>query len=150
MSIDPQAILGSVTVESLERFAFMLGDPADYENLPELPLSAWLVTMRYTGPRSASIGLATTAMLAHHMASNLFGREPEVISQEEAADALKEFLNVTCGDLLHALEGNEPIFDLSAPAVTSVDRATLQKLLAGQVQVALNVEGQPLFVFLGA
>jgi CheY-specific phosphatase CheX len=150
MSTNQQTVLSEVTVEILERFAFMLGDPADPGAASTLPASAWLATMRYTGPRCGAIGLAASPALAHQMAANLFGREPGEISKEEAADALKEFLNVTCGDFLHALEGNEPIFDLSAPAVTPIDREALRAQLTGQVQVALNVEGQPLFVFLGA
>jgi len=149
MNPDPITILGEVTVEILERFAFLLGDPAEAGARPALPAAAWLATMQFTGPRRGTVGLATTAALARQMAANLFGREPGEITDEEAADALKEFLNVTCGDYLHDLEGNEPIYDLSSPAVAPVDREALRARLAGREQLALNVEGQPLFVFLG-
>ena len=149
MNTDAITVLGEVTVEILERFAFLLGDPAEPSAQPALPALAWLATMQYTGPRRGTIGLAATPALARAMAANLFGREPNEITDEEAADALKEFLNVTCGDYLHDLEGNEPIYDLSAPAVTPLEREALRARLAGREQLALNVEGQPLFVFLG-
>lgn len=149
MSTDNITTLGEVTVEILERFAFMLGDPAEANAAPALPTTAWIATMTFTGPRNGTLGLATTAALARQMAANLFGREPNEVSDDEAADALKEFLNVACGDYLHELEGNEPIYDLSAPVVTPADRAALAARLSGRPQFALNVEGQPLFVFLG-
>jgi CheY-specific phosphatase CheX len=149
MSTDNITTLGEVTVEILERFAFMLGDPTEEKTAPALPAAAWMATMQFIGPRRGTLGLATTAAFAHSMAANLFGREPGEVNDEEAADALKEFLNVTCGDYLHELEGNEPIYDLSAPVVVPADRAALQARLAGRPQFALNVEGQPLFVFLG-
>ncbi len=149
MPTDPLSVLGEVTIEILERFAFLLGDPAETGAPPAPPPTAWLATMQFTGPRRGTLGLATTPALARQMAANLFGREPEEISDEEAADALKEFLNVTCGDYLHDLEGNEPIYDLSAPAVAPADREALRARLAGREQLAFNVEGQPLFVFLG-
>ena len=149
MTTDNITVLGEVAVEILERFAFMLGDPADADTTPALPVAAWIATMTYTGPCCGAIGLATTPALAHQMAANLFGREPGENTDEEAADALKEFLNVTCGDYLHALAGNEPIYDLSAPVVVTADRDALRARLAGRLQFALNVEGQPLFVFLG-
>ena len=149
MNIDNITVLGEVTVEILERYAFMLGDPPEAGTVLALPEIAWIATMTYTGPRCGGIGLATTPALAHQMAANLFGRELGENTDEEADDALKEFLNVTCGDYLHALAGNEPIYDLSAPAVVTADRDALRARLAGREQFALNVEGQPLFVFLG-
>jgi CheY-specific phosphatase CheX len=149
MSTDNISILGEVTVEILERFAFMLGDPAEANAAPALPSAAWVATMKFAGPRSGTLGLATAAALARQMAANLFGREPGEVNDDEAADALKEFLNVACGDYLHELEGNEPIYDLSSPAVAAADRAALAARLAGREQFALNVEGQPLFMFLG-
>ncbi len=149
MSNDNITLLGEVTIEILERFAFLLGDPAAAGAAPAPPAAAWLTTMTFTGPRRGTLGLATTAALARTMAANLFGREPGEVTDEEAADALKEFLNVACGDYLHELEGNEPLYDLSAPVVVPADRAALMARLAGREQYALNVEGQPLFVFLG-
>ena len=149
MNTDNITILGEVTVEILERFAFMLGDPTETGSTPALPAIAWVATMKFTGPRCGTLGLATTAAFARQMAANLFGREPGEVSDDEAADALKEFLNVACGDYLHELEGNEPIYDLSSPTVAPADRAALAARLAGREQFALNVEGQPLFMFLG-
>jgi len=69
---------------------------------------------------------------------------------EQAADALKELLNVTTGDYLHELEGNEPIFDLAAPALTALDRVEFKRQWAGRPQVTLNVEGQPLWLGFGS
>jgi hypothetical protein len=149
MSTDSITVLAKVTVEILERFAFLLGDPAEAEAPPALPAAAWLATLQFAGPRRGTLGLATTPALARQMAANLFGREPGEISDEEAVDALKELLNVTCGDYLHELEGNEPLYDLAAPAVLPADRDALRARLAGREQFALNVEGQPLFVFVG-
>ena len=149
MSTDQITVLGEVTVEILERFAFMLGDPVEAGAVPALPSTAWIATMKFTGPRSGALGLATTPTFARQMAANLFGRELNEVTDEEATDALKEFLNVTCGDYLHGLEGNEPIYDLSSPTVMPADREVLRARLAGKPQFVLNVEGQPLFLFLG-
>ncbi|MEI6564314.1 MAG: chemotaxis protein CheX [bacterium] len=150
MSTDDTNILGRVTIETLEQFAFLLGDPPDVNPPSAMPSTAWVVRLIFSGPRTGKLGMATTPCLARQMAANLFGIERDDVSDEQAVDALKELLNVTCGDYLHEIEGNTPIYDLSAPTISSVDDLTLQTQLAGWPQVALNVEGQPLFVFLGA
>jgi len=71
--------------------------------------------MRFSGPRTGALGVATTPTLARQMAANLFSLEPAAVTAAQAEDALKELLNVACGDYLHELEGNEPIYDSPYP-----------------------------------
>ena len=151
MTTDNLDILSNTAIETLERFAFLMGNPPDNaEASPALPPRLWLVTLTFTGARTGVIALATTPDLARQAAANLYSLEPSEITEEQAADALKELLNVTTGDYLPELEGNEPIFDLAAPALTALDRVEFKRQWAGRPQVTLNVEGQPLWLGFGS
>ena len=152
MSTDNIDILSTTAIETLERFAFLLGDPPsrDQASLPPLPPRLWLVTLTFTGMRTGTVVLATAPDLARQVAANLYSLEPSAITDEQATDALKELLNVTTGDYLHAVEGNEPIFDLTPPTLTALDRVAFEQHWGGQPHVALNVEGQPLWLGFGS
>ena len=152
MSTDNIDILCNTAIETLERFAFLLGDPPnrDEAGLPPLPPRLWLVTLTFTGARTGTVVLATAPDLARQIAANLYSLDLTAITDDQAIDALKELLNVTTGDYLHALEGNEPIFDLTPPALAALDRAEFERHWADRPHIALNVEGQPLWLGFGS
>lgn len=151
MSIDSLDILSNTAIETLERFAFLLGDPLDAREAGLLPLPPciWLCALTFSGARAGQIALAAAPDLARQIAVNLYSLEPDEITEIQAMDALKELLNIMTGNYLHALEGDAPIFDLSAPVLTTPDRADFARQWAGRPQAALNVEGRPLILGFG-
>jgi hypothetical protein len=61
------------------------------------------------------------------LATNVLGMEAEELSPEHARDALKELVNVTCGELLVALSGKKTVFNLSVPVIEKIDAACVKK-----------------------
>jgi hypothetical protein len=61
MSTDNLTLLRDTAIEILERFAFLLGDPAESPDDDALPLpeKLWVITLVFRGPRSGALRLAT-------------------------------------------------------------------------------------------
>lgn len=143
------ATLAQVTLEVLERYAFMMADPCrDGEGSAHFPTPLWISLISYAGPYHGTLGLVAPPALARQVAANLYGIEAGEVSEEQAQDALKELLNISCGDYLHEMEGDEPIFDLTAPLIESVAHEPAMARTRGKPNATLNVEGVPLMVFI--
>lgn len=150
MSADNINTLVEVTIEVLERYAFMLGDPPKPGDDPAgLANPSWIVKIAFAGPRAGGIGMIVSPALARQVAANLYGGEPAQIGDVQAQDAVKELLNIVCGNYLHKVEDNEPIFDLAAPVQRTVVREEATQYVDDKPQATLAVEGYPLLLFIG-
>jgi CheY-specific phosphatase CheX len=114
---DHSETLARVFTEVLEQLAFMFVETPDTTETPE---SENLVstTMAFRGPCSGTVTLAVTREMAPALAANVLGLDPDDdLTTQASYDALKELLNVTCGNVLTAIAGDEPVFDLTVPEV---------------------------------
>jgi hypothetical protein len=77
------------------------------------------------------------------LANNMLGLECDQDSPTYAQqiDALKEMLNVACGNLLPELAGTQAVFNLSAPQFQEESGPELPAATCAQAQLALD-EGQ--------
>ena len=149
MSADNITTLAEVAIEVLERHAFLLGEPQAAAGGPLLLAEpSWIVTLPFTGPRSAGIGMVVAPNLARQAAANLYAEALTAVSDEQAQDAAKELLNIVCGSYLHRVEGDEAVFDLNAPALRVATREAAAQCVSSKPQAALAVEGHPLLLFL--
>lgn len=149
MSEDNINKLAEAGIEVLERYAFLLGAPPEAKNKPALlPETSWLVTVAFAGARAGAVGMIVPPSLARQAAANLYGGEPAQMDDERAQDAAKELLNIVCGNYLHQVEGNGPVFDFAAPECRAVTQAEAVRYAAGKPQAALEVEGHPLLWFI--
>jgi len=149
MSADNINKLVEAGIEVLERYAFMLGGPPKTEGEPVLLAEpSWMVTVAFAGARSGAIGMIVPPALARQAAANLYGGEPAQMDDERAQDAVKELLNIVCGNYLHQVEGDGPVFDFAAPECRVVTRAEAVQCAGGKPQAALEVEGHPLLWFI--
>ena len=72
--------------------------------------------MTYSGGMTGSISLIVPDDVCPEIAANVLGKDPDdAIVAAQSADALKEVLNVLCGNILTAVAGESPVFDLSVP-----------------------------------
>lgn len=145
--------LNEVLADVLEKQAFMFAEPAEIENLAAPLTENYRASMSFEGPYSGRITLAAPLEMCREIAANVLGIEPdEEISEASAKDSLKEVLNVLCGNLLTALAGSGPEFDISIPDTGELDAAGWKDLYAGgntagymvdefPVLVVLNIEG---------
>jgi chemotaxis protein CheY-P-specific phosphatase CheC len=109
--------LAQVFTDVLEQLAFMFVDEPDSDG-PEEPADLAVATMSFNGPFSGQLSLVVPRAMAPTLAANVLGLDLEDGSITQAPyDALKELLNVTCGNLLTAIAGDEPVFDLTVPEI---------------------------------
>ncbi|MCX6899575.1 MAG: chemotaxis protein CheX [Verrucomicrobia bacterium] len=149
MSADNINTLVEVTIEVLEGYAFMLGDPPKTGGKPVvLADPSWIVTISFAGSRVGGIGMVVSPPIARQAAANLYAREPAEISNDQAQDAVKELLNIVCGHYIHKDGANEAVIDFGVPALQSVAREDAARYVNGKPQAALVVEGHPLLLFI--
>lgn len=108
--------LGAVVSDVLADLAFMVCDdePAD------LPVgSVWLQSeVQYTGPENGGLVCWCTRDFAIQLCANLLGIDPDQgNAQIGAEDAVREFMNVLCGQLVTSWFGHQAVFNLSIPTV---------------------------------
>ena len=142
------ATLTTVLSEVLANLAFMFTDDG------ECDVSAgerWLeTTIRYDGPVSGTLRLVSTRTFATQMAANLLGVDAdENTTEEEAVDAIKEFMNVVCGQYVTAAYGTAGLFNLTIPESAKL---TSRPVFGGSEEASdeaarLSVDGQWIEVF---
>jgi len=110
--------LGRVAEEVFESLAFVLpafeeeGDPAERygggyseESAPPEAADRTAASISFAGPFEGTLALSASNELLPAIAANMLGLDfGQVPSQEIQRDALKELLNVTCGNLLPPAE----------------------------------------------
>jgi CheY-specific phosphatase CheX len=141
--------LSQVAVETFEKLAFMFAFPEDGE--PGEPVedmvSAGVV---FSGPFSGEVTIHISKALLPELAANMLGLDDEAdVTLDQQYDALKEALNVVCGNLLPAIAGREPIFNMEMPRVLSRDEMPKSDPVSGvrlefdegECKLAIYVEG---------
>lgn len=135
--------LVTVLSEVLANLAFMFSDDGELDPPSD---ERWLETLiSYEGSASGSLRLTCTRTFATQLAANLLGIESgEETTQKESIDAVKEFMNVICGQYVTAAYGNEDVFNLSIPEV--LDLPTTPVLgdpdVESEDMTHLSVDGQ--------
>lgn len=146
MKHDHSETLTRVFTEVLEQLAFMFVEPADIGEAPAPPdpVSA---NMSFRGPCAGTVTMAVPREMAPVLAANVLGLDPEdEMGAQAARDALKELLNVTCGNLLTAIVGDEPIFDLTVPEVDDTTAEAWAELAERPGTVYCLVEDFPVLL----
>lgn len=140
----PAPDLAAVAAEVLGELAFMVAE--DDPGAARPAGAAWLEgTISYRGPVGGALSLWCPQALATRLAANLLGLEADAGSARvRAADALGEFLNVLCGQLVTAWHGRQAVFNLALPAVRECAGPPGPETLPARNWCRLRVEGEPL------
>ncbi len=142
---DARTVLAEVLCEVLESFAFAFGEPTEPADCRQPNQPALQATMDVSGEVRASVALAAPVALCGEFAANVLGVDAmDQAAESNAADALRELLNVTCGRFLTALYGEEPVFDLGPPQVQKLDAEGWGELAAEVDVLAFLVDESPL------
>jgi hypothetical protein len=142
----------SVAAETLESLALMFLVPEDEAATP-LPLCNRRVAVTFKGPFDGLLVLAASDGVLLDLAANMLGLESgckPTLEQQE--DALKELVNVACGNLLPAIAGKEPVFHINAPEmlVAWASSQTAESLLpAGEARLLTDAGILELSLFVG-
>ena len=146
--IDTQDTFQGVVTDILERYAFMFAESEAEEDNADPAGDYLYVTISFKGLGNGSVSLAAPEMLCRELAANLLGVDVDDAGEEAAQDALKELLNVVCGQLVETLFGNKGIVDLTVPALEKINREEWKVLRADPEMIRLFVEDQPLLASL--
>ena len=103
------------------------------------------VSVEFRGPENGVVQLWIAPGMGASIAANMLGVEEDSIdAAQKSSDALKELANIFTGNLLTALYGTEPIFELGIPQLLT-DSSPHD---ISQYAVWLNAEEKPMLVFL--
>ncbi len=113
------ATLATIFSEVLANLAFMFNDEDPAEPPPG---GVWFeTTVGYSGPAAGTLRLRCTRDFSTRLAANLLGADPnDADTQEKANDAVKEFMNILCGQFITAAYGTEEVFNLTIPVIVEL------------------------------
>ena len=148
MSDNINETIANAFCEVLEVFSFMFGEPAEKDELPEVEDACISSKMTFTGDMEGTVTVTVPLELCQEIAANVLGidEDDEEIEDTHAKDALGEMLNVICGQLLTAIAGETPVFDLSVPATTDLGDDGWASALADPRTLCFLVEDLPLLL----
>lgn len=114
-------LLFQVAEKTFGELAFLLVKPDELvpARRSSCPVWAYVARVEFIGPFGGEMQLGITEDLLHPLATNMLGIEeneewPEGVIRE---DALTELLNVTCGNLLPMIAGDQAVFHIGEPGV---------------------------------
>ena len=122
MRAELEDIMSQVTIDTLEKLAFMFAfSDESGEDPPRDSTVAGSVS--FTGPFSGTRIVMISIEVLQELAANMLGLDDgEEATQDHQFDALKETMNVICGNLLPAIAGDEVVFDINVPMVLPADQ----------------------------
>ena len=132
--------LSTVLSEVLANLAFMFTDDESAEPSPD---DRWLeTTISYRGPAKGTFRFRCPKNFSQLLAANLLGVDPQDEDAEsKGEDAVKEFMNILCGQLVTSLHGTDDVFDLSIPQSNEVPKTPDLSVEDGPELATLSVEG---------
>ncbi|MGE5188496.1 MAG: response regulator [Gemmatimonadota bacterium] len=147
---DRKRVIGDVFESVLQNLAFMFVESVDKDTLRstdsphDMPENFTKASMAFSGPIQGRVNLMVPDELAKELAANIIGKELDRnISQKHLQDALKEVLNVTCGNLLSAVVGSTQVFDAAPPTLTEHDEAGWSAFLEEPASIPFMIEDWP-------
>lgn len=111
-----QRALYRVTEEVLEQLAFIFSFPEE-DRPPIRGPEAIGARVSFDGPFAGALHLRVSRDIGPELAGNMLGVEAEETTPEQRTDAVKELINVICGNLLPAIAGKRAVFNVDPPAL---------------------------------
>jgi CheY-specific phosphatase CheX len=144
----PEA-LRDVFCDVLEKQAFMFAEPALLDELPQNVKGAVVVDIGYSGEHSGSLHLVVPSELARQFVANIVGLDVSDVNDEGAKDALKEILNIVCGNFLTVFYGESAFVSPMIPTVKMMGDDYWQGILDDTGKFAFLVDDIPVMIGIG-
>jgi chemotaxis protein CheY-P-specific phosphatase CheC len=112
-------ILTDVVVDTLAKLAFLFAAPLEGP-APEGTRELATVRVRFSGPVCGGMQLCLSRPVLAELAANMLGADDgSALSADEQHDALRELINIICGNLLPMIGGGTNEFNIQTPFIPS-------------------------------
>jgi len=141
--------LANTAVETLEQLAFLFAF-TDKEVEPQRIGASVTAAITFSGEFCGTLAMTISAEVLTELAANMLGIEEGETTADQQHDALRELLNVLCGNLLPKIGGKQAIFDLKPPEIVTADNPVIHRMNpspAHHVHLVLEEGGCDLTLF---
>ncbi len=143
MSEKMKAILTQTAIKTFEELVFLFAF-AEAEADTSQAKGVAVARVGFSGDFSGTLDIKLSAEVLPELTANMLGvDDDEETTLDQQYDALKETLNVICGNLLPAIAGKQKIFNIDPPEIISTEEAI--KTNIGQkaaCNVTLSLDGE--------
>jgi len=145
MPSKPEENLAQALESVINTMASLPLEIVDPRDLPDMEAPLVHAHINFTGESSGEIGLLFDPPLASLLAARILGLEDkDQLLDDMIEDAVKELLNVVCGQFLTMSFGETPVFSLTVPHVFPLGVPACRALLKGPHVIAFLVNGYTL------
>jgi len=137
-------ILARVAVETFEKLAFIFAFPSDEED--QIPTDSGITArVSFEGSFSGTLAMSVPGEVLLELTENMLGMgDGEEMTENQQHDALKEAINIVCGNLLPAIGGKESVFKIHAPEIITGAGALGHGVEAEPISMArLDIDDSP-------
>jgi CheY-specific phosphatase CheX len=133
--------LTAIFSEVLANLAFMFTDEDQAAACAE---DTWLETViSYEGSANGTLRFRCTRSFSFLLAANLLGVDPsDDVPNTTADDAVREFMNIVCGQFVTAVHGTQEVFNLTIPRIKELSETPDISDDNSPDSSALSVEGR--------
>lgn len=138
-------VISDVTIDTLEKLAFIFSSPDDDRDSMPIDSDAVIVSAVFKGPFTGTLFIVIVKQLLPELAVNMLGvDDQDELTQEQQIDAFKETINIICGNLLLEIAEKKAVFNIDAPQIMSAEK-TLEKISERKPSgiAKLSVEDEP-------
>jgi len=126
MNQEHSDLLMEIAAQTLEQLAFIFSFPDDTDPDAIWEEAATGCHVEFSGPSQGALLLLISNAAMPELTSNMLGMdEDEVPPEDQQHDALREALNVICGNLLPRIGGTEAVYDIQPPEILDAGAARL-------------------------
>lgn len=138
-------IITQISIDTLEKLAFMFAFPEDGgdETIQAGDANGHVhARVAFSGPFDGTLAIEMALPELSELTMNMLGLDDDdEVTLEQRHDALKETLNVICGNMLPAIAGKQAVFNVEVPRILEPN----ESMAAGGEQqpcsvVRLNLE----------
>lgn len=141
--------LSQIVSKTLEDLTFLFTTPESWE-MPNYSGDEKLVSVRFMGHFEGDLIFVCPPSVGREMTVNMLGLDDdEGVAEAQIQDALKEVINIICGNILPILAGADAVFNIMAPEILSFNSENnFGRPAAPVAQVKLDLEGESGYLFL--
>jgi len=148
-----ESVLFQVASDTLEQLAFLFSSPEYINCCPDYE-QVVVASVSFSGHFSGKVSLMIAYDILDELTENMLGIDKsEELSLEQKHDALKESINIVCGNLLPFIGGKKALFSIDSPVIIQEKEDKRKALKNDQHQgyfasARLSIDDKPCYFYL--